>query len=83
MHPSEIAARFAAFTWYTNCRQAPNKTVQAEARRFSDDNWRTFLPFANHGLGRMLLRIANTKKDRHLRAAAVKRVMQAQIAATL
>jgi hypothetical protein len=72
MSPSEIAARFAAFTWYTNCRQAPNKTVQAEARRFSEDNWKTFLPLANQGLGRLLLQVAKSRKARPRRSVSVK-----------
>jgi hypothetical protein len=61
MKPLELAARFAAFTWYTNCRQAPPKTTQAEARRFSNESWPAFLPLANEGLGRLLLKVANTR----------------------
>ena len=51
MKPIEIAARFAAFTWYTNCRQAKKLTIHAEARRFSNQNWRSFLPVAQKGIG--------------------------------
>ena len=72
MQPSEIAARFTAFAWYTNCRQAPSKTAQAEARRFAEENWKTFLPLANQGLGRLLLRVAKTRKARRRRPALVK-----------
>jgi hypothetical protein len=60
MKPSEIAARFAAFVWYTNCRQAQSRTIQTEARRFSDEDWHAFLPVANEGWGRLLLQVAKT-----------------------
>jgi hypothetical protein len=62
MQPSEIAARFTAFTSYTKCHQAPGKTAQEEARRFSERNWKTFLPLADEGLGRLLLRIAKPQR---------------------
>jgi hypothetical protein len=70
MHPSEIAARFAAFAWYTNRHQVPSNTAQAEASQFSHENWKTFLPFANQGLGRLLLQVAKTRKARQRRSAA-------------
>jgi hypothetical protein len=70
MHPSEIAARFAAFAWCMKCRQASSKIAQAEARRFSEENWKTFLPLANQGLGRLLLQVAKTRKARQRRSAA-------------
>jgi len=68
MKPLETAARFAAFVWYTNCRQAPNRTRQAEAKRFSKENWQVFLPVADEGWGRLLLHIAKgrpTLKPQH------------------
>ena len=58
MEPFEAAARFAAFTWYTDTRQAPIRTMQAEASRFSKENWQAFLPVADQGWGRLLLRVA-------------------------
>lgn len=64
MTPLEIAARFAAFTWYTNTRQAPARTTQAEARRFSQENWTTFVPVAHEGMGKLLLKIAKPRKTR-------------------
>jgi hypothetical protein len=64
MKPLEIAARFAAFAWYTNCLQAHTKTNQAEARRFADESWQEFLPVANEGMGKLLRRIARTRKVR-------------------
>jgi hypothetical protein len=70
MHPSEIAARFAAFAWSMNCHQAPSKTAQTEARRFSKEKWKTFLPLANDGLGRLLLQLAKARNTRQGRSAA-------------
>jgi hypothetical protein len=61
MKPLQVAARFAAFAWYADYRQALSRTVQAEARRFSRQNWRVFLPLADKGLGRLLLRIAKAR----------------------
>ena len=58
MQPSEIAARFIAFTSYTKSHQTGSKAVQTDAKRFSKENWTTFLPLANEGLGRLLLQIA-------------------------
>jgi hypothetical protein len=58
MRPLEIAARYAAFAWYTNSRQAPSQITRLEARRFSRRNWRIFLPVADEGWGRLLQRIA-------------------------
>jgi hypothetical protein len=70
MHPVEFAARFAAFAWCMNFHPAPSKTAQAEARRFSEENWKAFLPLANQGLGRLLLQVAKTRKARQRRSAA-------------
>jgi hypothetical protein len=58
MKPLEIAAQFAAFTWYTQLRQAPSQITQAEAKRFSKQNWQIFVPAAHEGWGRLLLQIA-------------------------
>lgn len=74
MKPLEVAARFAAFSWYTNVRQAPSRTLQAEARRFANDSWQAFLPAASEGLGRLLLAIAKSRSNR--RSAALKRAMK-------
>jgi len=61
MKPLEAAARFVAFTWYTGHRQAPSLTLQAEARRFAKESWPAFLPVADEGLGRLLLRVAKAR----------------------
>jgi hypothetical protein len=62
MKPFEAAARFAAFTWYTGNRQAPDPTMQTEASRFAKENWQAFLPVADEGWGRLLLRVAKAHR---------------------
>jgi hypothetical protein len=73
MKPLEVAAQFAAFTWYTGRCHSPSPTLQAEARRFAKENWRGFLSVAHEGWGRLLLRIA---KARPLPQRQLKTVMQ-------
>src|SRR5262249_55271209 len=76
MKPLEVAARFAAFSWYINLRQVPPRTVQAEARRFSKESWQAFLPVADEGLGKLLLQVAKIHPARQRRSAAVIRPMK-------
>jgi hypothetical protein len=58
MSARTTSAQFAAFVWFT--AHAHNTgTTQADAMRFARKNWRTFLPLAHEGLGRLLLRLAN------------------------
>jgi hypothetical protein len=61
MNPLEVAARFAAFTWYTGRCQAPSPTLQAEARRFPKENWQMFLAVTHEEWGSLLLRIAKAR----------------------
>lgn len=63
MTPRQAAARFAAFVWYTNNRNAPLPVTEVEARRFARESWESFLPVANEGLGRLLLAVARLPKD--------------------
>jgi len=75
MNPREIAARFAAFVWYSEVA-APTKAAPEEARRLALENWEAFLPVAHEGLGRLLLRIARMpsgkkRRTRNRCAAAV------------
>jgi len=60
---AQRVARIAAFVWYTNSRKAQSPTIQAEARRFSQENWKMFLPVANIGWGRLLLRVAKARPN--------------------
>lgn len=67
MTPLQAAARFAAYSWYTNSRTAPRGVVEDEARQFAHDHWQAFLPVANQGLGQLLLRVAGPRKSREPR----------------
>jgi hypothetical protein len=80
MKPLELAARFAAFAWYTNNRQAPSRITQVEARRFSNRNWRIFLPVADEGWGRLLLRVAKARPNSQRRPAVVSLPRKRQLA---
>jgi hypothetical protein len=55
MHPLQVSAQFAAYTWFS--RTHPDLSGD-EAARFSRSNWDDFLPVAQVGLGQLLLRIA-------------------------
>jgi hypothetical protein len=61
MTPFEMAARVAAFAWYSNHGRVPRATSQAQAWRFSQENWPVFLPAVNKGWGRLLLRLAQAR----------------------
>ena len=64
MEPLQAAARFAALVWYTKNRVGPRPVVGEEARRFARENWKSFLPVANEGLGRLLLTVARLPETR-------------------
>lgn len=81
MKPLEMAARFAAFAWYSNNRHAPSRTTQAEARRFSKANWQVFLPVAQEGWGRLLLRVATAHPNLQRHSPTVSRSMKRQLVA--
>jgi hypothetical protein len=60
MNALEVAARFTALRWYQEMR--PHR--RQEAIRFSKTHWAAFLPYANPGLGRLLMRITRKRKTR-------------------
>ncbi|HZZ82539.1 MAG TPA: hypothetical protein VFE62_28830 [Gemmataceae bacterium] len=62
MTPIQTAAQFAAYVWYTNTRRAPREVVEKEAQRFARKHWRSFMPVAHDGMGRLLLEIAKPRK---------------------
>ena len=62
MNAQKVAARFAAYTWY---EQTVGNESREEANRFARENWEDFLPMASEGLGRLLLRIARRRPQRH------------------
>ena len=81
MKPLEMAARFAAFAWYTKQRQGPSRITQVEARRFSEQNWQLFLPMAPKRWGRLLLRVAKARPNSRHPSAVVSRPQRRQVAA--
>jgi hypothetical protein len=62
MDPLVVAARFAAFVWFSQ----RNRQDREAAVRFAKDNWTAFLPLAHAGLGRLLLKIAAPTRRRRL-----------------
>ncbi len=56
MNPLKLSAQFAAYVWYTEVRQGTR--AHDEALRFARQNWRTFLPSAHEGWGKLLRRAA-------------------------
>ncbi len=67
MSPLEAAARFAAFVWYSE-RPGPARGTPEEPRLFAQENWEAFLPAADEGLGRLLLRVARMPSGKRRRA---------------
>jgi hypothetical protein len=65
MKARKVAAQFAAYTWYQENR--PSRRSPAEAVCFAEENWAAFLPVADEGWGRLLLRIASGRAKRHSR----------------
>jgi hypothetical protein len=67
MSPLQVAARFAAFVWYSNHRKAPERILHEEARQFAEKSWDAFLPIADEGFGSLLLRVAEIPATRQRR----------------
>jgi hypothetical protein len=60
MNPLNLSAQFAAYVWYTEVRQGTK--AHGEALRFAEQNWRTFLPSACEGWGKLLMRLARPRR---------------------
>jgi hypothetical protein len=56
MKARKAAARFAARTWYEEIRAG--RQTRRETGAFVRKHWEAFLPVANVGIGRLLVRIA-------------------------
>jgi hypothetical protein len=56
MDARQVAAQFAAYSWFENTRRG--EPTEAEKSRFARENWRPFLTIAPQGLGRLLLKVA-------------------------
>jgi hypothetical protein len=59
MKALEIAAQYAAYTWYQETHK--DQQSQSEAARFAKENWTSFLSVADEGWGRLLIRIASER----------------------
>jgi hypothetical protein len=73
MSPLMISAHFAAYIWFTAQPDNISKDRDA-AMRFAREKWEEFLPVADPGVGRLLLRMAEPpaarRRERRLRRAA-------------
>jgi hypothetical protein len=65
MNARQMAAAFAAYTWYEENRTT--KPAQKETARFAKQNWSAFLPVAHEGWGKLLVRIARQRTKPHSR----------------
>jgi hypothetical protein len=59
MNPLKLSAQFAAFVWYSEARGG--RATREETARFARANWAAFLPSANEGLGRLLVRVGQSR----------------------
>jgi hypothetical protein len=80
MSPLQVAAQFAAFAWYTSIREARSQAARDEGLKFARANWRAFLPVASEGMGRLLLRVASSRKPHRIKSAKG-RASQGELAA--
>jgi hypothetical protein len=62
MNPWKISAQFAAHTWYRNSH-GDTPVARQEATRFARENWVAFLPYAEEGIGRLLIALAKPAKS--------------------
>jgi hypothetical protein len=67
MDPCKVSAQFAAYLWFSNQR-AGGPADGDRAVRFARDNWPAFLPCADEGIGRLLIRVAGLDRKRPGRA---------------
>jgi hypothetical protein len=56
MDARKVSAQFAAYVWFTS-RKASRPTNSDTAVRFARDHWASFLPCADEGIGRLLIRV--------------------------
>jgi hypothetical protein len=62
MNPREVSAQFAAYVWFQG-RDAATPAAEAAARGFAQRHWAAFLPCAQEGLGRLLIRVAGARAE--------------------
>ncbi len=67
MDPNQVSAQFAAYVWYSS--QQPNDPRSAgKAIRYAKRHWAEFLPCADRGIGRLLIRVAEVDRRHPLQA---------------
>ncbi len=68
MSPLKVSAQFAAFVWFSG--QGAGRSADAdEAIRFARANWAAFLPCAQKGIGRLLIRVGELDRPKARRRA--------------
>lgn len=60
MRARMLAAKFAAYSWYKEVRRG--EQTPDEAGVFAQENWQAFVPVVPEGLGRLLRKIARTRR---------------------
>jgi hypothetical protein len=64
MKARKVAAQFTAYVWFENHEA---KASEEEKAQFTKADWKTFLPIAHEGLGRLLIKIAAGRSTSHRR----------------
>lgn len=67
MDPLKVAARFAAFVWFTHQSGNADKSRE-EALQFAHENWVAFLPWAHEGLGKLIIRVTAARPGKRRRS---------------
>jgi hypothetical protein len=62
MDPYKVSARLAAYIWFAS-RKGETPVDLHEAVRIANDNWAAFLPCADKGIGRLLIRVAALDRE--------------------
>jgi hypothetical protein len=65
MDPVQLAAQFAAYSWYSECHAGPPNARQAS--QFAQGNWQAFLDKVPEGFGRLLIRVGRLNRKRQPR----------------
>jgi hypothetical protein len=66
MDALQLAAQFAAYTWYNECHASP---ADSQASDFARDNRPAFVGAAPEGFGRLLRRVSRVDRSRRRRTA--------------
>jgi hypothetical protein len=62
MNARKVAAQFAAYVWFENNHKTENDSDAPV--KFAEENWQFFLPIANPGVGKLLLKIAGVRPSK-------------------